>query len=83
VKGKELNVPGEYYEIKIKGNLHGPVSDWFEGMTVINFDDGKAVLSGYLQDQSALHGILMKIRDLGLPLLDVRRVDPEHYNDEQ
>jgi hypothetical protein len=68
---------GGIYEIRIKGNVCNLPSDWFEGMTVKNMDNGEAIISGYVRDQSALHGILIKIRDLGLPLLHVSRVNHE------
>lgn len=65
----------QFYEIKVKGHLEEHWSDWFEGMTVTNVENGEALLSGLLQDQSALHGVLIKIRDLGLPLVSVRQVE--------
>ena len=62
------------YEIRVKGHLDGRWSEWFEGLTIFNVEDGIAVLSGEIVDQSALHGILAKVRDLGLPLIAVSRV---------
>ncbi len=58
-------------EIRVKGHLAGHWSDWFDGMAISNETNGEAVLRGMLADQAALHGILIKIRDLGLPLLAV------------
>ncbi len=64
------------YEIRVEGLLTERWSDWFEGLTVRQDSGGETLLSGELIDESALHGILMKIRDLGLPLISVRRVKP-------
>lgn len=52
--------------------------NWFEGLTISLEDDGNTLISGPIIDQSALHGILKKIRDLGMPLLDVNQVEPKH-----
>ncbi len=62
------------YEIRVKGHLDGRWSEWFDGLAIANVEDGDAVLSGDIVDQSALHGVLAKVRDLGLPLLAVSRV---------
>jgi hypothetical protein len=62
------------YHIRLKGHLGGHWSAWFEGMAISNEANGEAVLCGPLTDQAALHGILIKIRDLGLPLLEVTTV---------
>jgi hypothetical protein len=70
MKGGRMTV----YEIRVKGHLDGRWSEWFEGLTIFNVEDGIAVLSGEIVDQSALHGILAKVRDLGLPLIAVSRV---------
>ena len=64
------------YEIRVKGHLNKHRSDWFGGLTITNVEDGDAVLSGEIVDQSALHGVLTRVRDLGLPLLAVKRIDP-------
>ena len=58
-----------YFQITLRGHLDSHWSDWFEQMTIINQDNGDVVLRGPLADQAALHGVLIKIRDLGLPLL--------------
>jgi hypothetical protein len=65
-----------YYQIKVEGHLDHHWSGWFDDMTISNDANGAAVLYGPLRDQAALHGILIKIRDLGLPLLSVTRVEP-------
>ena len=67
----------EQYEICIKGHLDGRWSHWFEGLTIALKDDGETLLSGPVVDQAALHGLLIKIRDLGLPLVSVMRIQPE------
>ena len=67
----------EQYEICIKGHLDGRWSHWFEGLTIALKDNGETLLSGPVVDQAALHGLLIKIRDLGLPLVSVMRIQPE------
>ena len=59
------------YHIRLKGPLSSHWSAWFDNMTISNEANGEAVLRGRLPDQAALHGVLIKIRDLGLPLLAV------------
>jgi hypothetical protein len=64
------------YEIRVKGQLDGRWSEWFDGLALR--DEGEdTVISGQLPDQAALHGVLARIRDLGLPLLAVTWVDPD------
>lgn len=60
--------------IRVKGHLDGHWSAWFDGLTISNEENGEAVLHGPLTDQAALHGVLIKIRDLVLPLLAVTTV---------
>ncbi len=64
------------YKIRIKGHLGREWTDWFEGLTITLEDDGTTLLTGSLIDQAALHGLLKKIRDLGMPLLSVCSLDP-------
>ena len=64
---------GENYEIRLKGHLEARWADWFDGLTLTHESDGTTVLSGSVVDQAALHGLLAKIRDLGLPLIAVHR----------
>jgi hypothetical protein len=59
------------YQIRIEGYLGPEWSDWFEGLTITLDDDGDTLLTGPVIDQAALHGLLKKIRDLGMPLLSV------------
>ncbi len=65
------------YEIRVGGRLDPRWADWFDGMTLTHADDGSTVLAGGVLDQAALHGALRKVRDLGLPLLAVTRLDPD------
>jgi hypothetical protein len=65
------------YEITVRGHLDGRWSEWFNGMDVQNLPEGKTVLRGPVIDQAALHGLLIKIRDLGLPLISLHTVQPE------
>ena len=67
---------GESYEIKFQGRLDESWTEWFEGLTFSYGSDGTTTLSGEIIDQAALHGLLKKVRDLGLPLLSVNRLDP-------
>jgi hypothetical protein len=60
-----------YYVITVRGHLDDHWSAWFEGMTITNAANGDALLAGPVMDQAALHGLLIKIRDLGLPLIAV------------
>ncbi len=69
--------PGEYYKIVVKGHLENHWSQWFEDMAIQNLPDGETVLSGVVADQAMLHGLLAKIRDLGLPLISVQRLEYE------
>ncbi len=62
-----------YYEIRIEGPLNPRWSDWFAGLSICLLPDGTTLIAGDLPDQSALHGILMKIRDLNLVLVSVNR----------
>jgi hypothetical protein len=59
------------YVITIRGHLNQHWSVWFDGFTITNGDNGEAMLAGPIMDQAALHGLLAKIRDLGLPLIAV------------
>ena len=62
------------YEIRVQGHLDRRWSDWFEGLTISYGGDGSTVLRGPLSDEAALHGVLIKVRDLALPLLAVNRM---------
>ena len=65
-----------HYEIRVNGVLGHGWSAWFDGLQVTSDDRGQTTIAGPIADQAALHGLLSKIRDLGLELLAVRRTDP-------
>ena len=67
--------PGQY-EIRLKGHLEARWADWFDGLSLRHESDGTTVIHGSVVDQAALHGLLTKVRDLGLPLISVTQVDP-------
>ena len=64
------------YQIRIKGHLSRQRMDWFEGLIIMLEDNGDTLLTGTVIDQAALHGILKKVRDLGMTLLSVNSVEP-------
>jgi len=64
------------YEIRIKGHLNNRWADWFEGLTITWEDNGDTLLTGPVVDQAALHGLLKRVRDLGMPLVSVSPVEP-------
>ncbi len=66
------------YNIRVKGHLDGRWSEWFDGLEITNLENGEAMLSGEIVDQAALHGVLAKVRDLGLPLIAVTGDGPDH-----
>ena len=68
--------PG-HYEIRIAGQLDPRWVAWFDGLSLTSGSDGTTVVCGPVVDQSALHGLLQKVRDIGLPLISVIRVDLE------
>jgi hypothetical protein len=70
-------MPHEWYEIRVEGHLPSGWSDWFDGLDVACDPSGESILSGPLPDQSALHGVLAKIRDLNLKLVSVNRRSAE------
>ena len=81
VMSNEINLeidPGQpmIYQIRIKGHLGRQWTDWFEGLTITPEDNGETLLTGPVVDQAALHGVLRKVRDVGMPLLSVSRVEP-------
>jgi hypothetical protein len=69
------------YEMRVEGVLDGRWSEWFQGLRIEN-QDGETILSGMLPDQPALHGILDRLRDLGLTIVTVRRLPPEQLDEE-
>ena len=71
------------YEIKVKGHLDPSWSGWLDGLTIEPQAQGETLLTGPVRDQAALHGLLNKIRDLGLPLLLVKRLSQDEANTER
>ncbi len=67
----------EIYQIRVKGHLAEHWAEWFDGLILRNEANGEATLRGPIADQAALHGLLLKLRDLQLPVLAVNRVDME------
>ena len=70
-----MSSEAENYEIRVQGQLDSHWSTWFEGLTLTPLGNGETLIAGPIQDQAALHGILAKIRDLGLQLISVVCVD--------
>ena len=68
---------GKSYEIRLKGHLDESWADWFDGWAFTHESDGTTTLRGELIDQAALHGLLKRIRDLGVPLLSVKSLDSD------
>src|SRR5437763_829242 len=64
------------YQIRIKGHLGSQWTDWFGGLTITLVDNGDTLLTGTVVDQAALHGLLKRVRDLGMPLISVVCVEP-------
>ena len=64
------------YQIRLKGHLDSQWTDWFEGLTITLEEDGDTLLTGPVVDQAALHGLLKKVRDLGMPLVSVSPLEP-------
>lgn len=64
-----------WYEIRLQGRLDAHWSTWFDGMSLTPGADGTTVLQGPVADQAALHGVLARLRDLGLPLISVRQME--------
>jgi hypothetical protein len=67
---------GVRYEIRVKGHLDTRWGAWFDGMTLSHDGDGTTLIHGPVVDQAALHGLLAKVRDIGLPLISVTEVEP-------
>ncbi len=64
------------YEIRVGGSLESDWSEWFDGLAVTGDEGGETAITGPVIDEAALHGLLNKVRDLGLPLLSVSRIEP-------
>ena len=70
--------PGQpmVYQIRVKSHLRSDWTDWFDGLTITLEDTGDTLLTGPVVDQAALHGLLKKVRDLGMPLVSVNPMEP-------
>jgi hypothetical protein len=70
--------PGQptVFQLRIKGHLSDQWTDWFEGLTITLEEDGDTLLTGPVVDQAALHGLLKRVRDLGMPLVSVSPLEP-------
>ncbi len=73
---EDYHEPGRY-EIRIKGHIDNRWADWFDGLSITLEDNGDTLLTGPVTDQAALHGLLRKVRDLGMPLVSVNRIEPD------
>ena len=71
------HAPIPHYEIRVNGHLGSRWAAWFDGMTLTNEDDGTTVISGPVVDQAALHGVLQKLRDLGIGLRSLTQLGPD------
>ena len=74
--------PGEamHCQIRIQGHLGSEWTGWFEGLTITLDESGDTLLTGLVVDQAALHGLIRKVRDLGIPLLAINRIEPGKVN---
>lgn len=70
-----MNEKRDFYHIRVEGYLDPCWSEWLEGLTITHLPNGETLLSGLVADQTALHGLLNKIRDMNLPLISVERTD--------
>ena len=73
---QSLDGRSDWYEFRVEGHLAPSWSEWFDGLTIANLDNGEALLTGPVVDQAALHGLLAKVRDLNLSLISVNRIQP-------
>lgn len=64
----------QFYDIRLKGHLDAQWATWFDGLTITLEENGDTLLSGPVADQAALHGLLRKVRDLGMPLVSVVQI---------
>jgi hypothetical protein len=71
------------YEIRLNGHLEARWTAWFDGLSLTQESDGTTVIRGSVIDQAALHGLLSKVRDLGLPLIAVKQLDPEQMKERE
>jgi hypothetical protein len=72
-----------HYELRVRGVLDHHWSGWFDGLQVSSDAAGQTLIAGPVVDQAALHGLLAKVRDLGLPLLSAQRISPGHESENE
>jgi hypothetical protein len=72
----ERHNPGQY-EIRLKGHLDSRWAAWFDGLSLSRQSDGTTTIHGFVADQAALHGLLQKVRDIGVPLISVTQIQPD------
>ena len=70
-----LEDQGDRYEFRVKGHLASSWSEWLGGLAIANLENGESLLTGPVADQAALHGLLVKLRDMNLPLISVNRLE--------
>ena len=76
---KTRHTQPEIFEIRLQGQLDARWASWFDGMTITLTEEGATILTGPVADQAALHGLLKKVRDLGVPLLSVQVSDSNDH----
>ncbi|MET0886072.1 MAG: hypothetical protein ABWX92_06440 [Mycetocola sp.] len=79
--GSSGTEPPDRYEIRVAGHLGASWDDWFEGLTVFSEADGTTILSGVVEDQAGLHGLLRRIGALGMPLISVNIVENTEHGE--
>lgn len=79
-QGKKLSIGGKLYQIKVEGYLDKAWSEWLGGLLITHDEEGNSWISGVIRDQAALHGVMVKIRDLGLPILSLESVEINMHN---
>ena len=73
-----VDEPRPQYVIRVKGRLDPHWATWFDGMRLTNEDNGTTTTAGPVVDQAALHGLLQKLRDVGIPLISLTQAEPDH-----
>ena len=79
---KKNNLEATTYQIRIKGHLPGMWSEWFDGFAIENTVQGETQMTGEVIDQTALHSLLQRIRDMGITLIEVKRLEKEEESEE-
>jgi hypothetical protein len=78
-QNKQIPAPDipNVYQIRVKGYLDQKWAEWFDGMVILHHKDGDTLLTSPVKDQAALHSLIRKVRDLGIPLVSVQAVPPD------